>query len=168
VEWSQRGVDVVQGDLDDKDSLLKAFEGAYAVFGTTDFWGPVFDPATKSKLGDGQKINEYAFDCEVQRGKNIAEAAAETTTVERFITSALPNASVCTGGRLKHIYHFDSKAAVVENVKQRLPKLAEKMSVLYIGSYMTNWGTGLQPRQVSKALPVFDVSDPLTFRAATG
>ncbi|KEF56256.1 uncharacterized protein A1O9_07837 [Exophiala aquamarina CBS 119918] len=145
--WSKRGVDVVEGDLDDKSSLMKAFEGAYAVFGTTDFWGPVSDPASKLKLGSGQKINEYAFNCEVQRGKNIAEAAAETESVERFITSALPNARACTNGRLKHVYHFDSKAAVVEYVKRSLPTLAKKMSVLYIGSYMTNWGQGIQPRQ---------------------
>jgi hypothetical protein len=141
---------VVPGNLDDKISLLKAFEGAYAVFGVTDFWGPVFDPTSKSKLKNGQKINAYAFDCEIARGRNIAEAAAETEGLERFITSALPNASVCTSGKLKHVYHFDSKALVVEYVRENLPELTKKMSVLYIGSYMTNWGQGLQPRQVGK------------------
>lgn len=147
--WSDRGVEVVQGDLNDKASLLKAFEGAYAVFGTTDFWGPVFDPLSKSKLKDGQRINEYAFDIEVAQAKNIAQAAAETEGLQRFISSALPNVSDCTSGRLKHVYHFDSKAVVVEYIKESLPDLAAKMSVLYIGSYMTNWGQGLQPRQVS-------------------
>ena len=148
--WSDRGVEVVQGDLDDKASLLKAFEGAYAVFGTTDFWGPVFDPASKSKLKDGQKINEYALDYEVKRAKNIAEAAAETEGLKRFITSALPNANLCTGGKLKHVYHFDGKATVVQYIKENLTELAKKMSVVYIGSYMTNWGKGLQPRQVCR------------------
>ncbi|KAK5054007.1 hypothetical protein LTR84_001969 [Exophiala bonariae] len=147
--WSDRGVEVVQGDLDDKASLLKAFKGAYGVFGTTDFWGPVFDPSSKSKLKDGQKINEYAFDIEVAQAKNIAEAAAETEGLQRFVSSALPNVNECTSGRLKHVYHFDSKAVVVEYIKKSLPELARKMSVIYIGSYMTNWGQGLQPKQKS-------------------
>lgn len=129
---------------------MKAFKGAYAVFGTTDFWGPVFDPSSKSKLKDHQKINEYAFDYEVTQAKNIAEAAAETEGLQRFITSALPNANLCTIARLKHVYHFDSKAVVVEYVKKTFPELAAKMSVLYVGSYMTNWGQGIQPRQVGE------------------
>lgn len=48
---------MVAADLDDKASLVKAFEGAYGVFAVTDFW------ATMDK------------DIEVKQGKNMADAA---------------------------------------------------------------------------------------------
>ena len=35
MELANRGVEVVYGDWDDYDSLLKAFEGAYGVFCVT-------------------------------------------------------------------------------------------------------------------------------------
>jgi len=52
-----QGVEMVAADLDDKASLVKAFEGAYGVFAVTDFW------ATMDK------------DTEVKQGKNMADAA---------------------------------------------------------------------------------------------
>src|SRR5262245_24842020 len=33
-----RGAEVVQADLDDVESLKKAFAGAYGVYGVTNFW----------------------------------------------------------------------------------------------------------------------------------
>lgn len=53
----ERGCEVVEADLSNKDSLQKAFEGAYGVFGVTDFW------ATMNA------------DIEISQGKNIADAA---------------------------------------------------------------------------------------------
>ena len=37
-ELAARGAEVVAGDLDDQDSLERAFEGAHGVFGVTNFW----------------------------------------------------------------------------------------------------------------------------------
>ena len=53
----ERGCEVVEADLSNKDSLQKAFEHAYGVFGVTDFW------ATMNP------------DIEISQGKNIADAA---------------------------------------------------------------------------------------------
>ena len=52
-----RGAEVVQADLDDVDSLARAFAGAHGVYGVTNFW-ELFDPAR-----------------ETQQARNIAEAA---------------------------------------------------------------------------------------------
>jgi uncharacterized protein YbjT (DUF2867 family) len=52
-----QGVEMVSADLDDKASLVKAFEGAFGVFAVTDFWAVM----------DKEK--------EVQQGKNLADAA---------------------------------------------------------------------------------------------
>jgi uncharacterized protein YbjT (DUF2867 family) len=54
---ADQGVEMVAADLDDKASLVKAFEGAYGVYAVTDFW------ATMDK------------DTEVKQGKNMADAA---------------------------------------------------------------------------------------------
>ena len=53
----EQGVEMVSADLDDKPSLVQAFEGAYGVYAVTDFW------ATMDKAK------------EVQQGKNLADAA---------------------------------------------------------------------------------------------
>lgn len=54
---ADRGAEVVAADLADKESLARAFEGAYAVFSVTDYW------AKMSKA------------VEVEQGKNVADAA---------------------------------------------------------------------------------------------
>jgi uncharacterized protein YbjT (DUF2867 family) len=49
--------EVVQADLDDRASLERAFEGAYGVFGVTNFW------------------EHFSPDKEIEQARNIAEAA---------------------------------------------------------------------------------------------
>jgi uncharacterized protein YbjT (DUF2867 family) len=55
-ELKKHGVEVVQADLNDVESLKKAFHGAHGVFGVTNFW-------------------ECWYDAEIKQGKNIADAA---------------------------------------------------------------------------------------------
>lgn len=146
--WSAKGIEVVEANLNDEASLVKAFKGAYAIFGVTDFWGPVFNPASKEKLKPGQTINQYAYDDEKQLGINIVNAAAKTEGLQRFVLSSACNANYWTKGRLTHVYHFDSKAAAVEYCEKEVPELAKKMSVLQIGCYMSNWGAAFHPKKV--------------------
>jgi uncharacterized protein YbjT (DUF2867 family) len=54
---TKQGVEMVSADLDDKASLVKAFEGAYGVFAVTDYWA---------------KMDK---EVEIQQGKNLADAA---------------------------------------------------------------------------------------------
>jgi len=72
---------------------------------------------------------------------NGADAAAASTlgTLERFVYSALSNAKKWSKGKYTWVYHFDSKAAVVEYVKEKYPQLDAKMSTLQVGEYATNW-----------------------------
>lgn len=37
-DLTKRGVEMVQGELDDIESLKQAVKGSYGVFGVTDFW----------------------------------------------------------------------------------------------------------------------------------
>lgn len=95
--------------MGDKESLKKAFEGAYAVFGVTNFW----ESASKA--------------VEVGQGHNIADAAKESG-VKLFVWSSLPHVTKCeyfvlvptslvnealvSDGKLPHVEHFDGKAEI--------------------------------------------------------
>ncbi len=82
-QLADQGVELVQGDLDDKNSLSEAVKGVDGVFSVTDFWF-------------------YGYDRQVQQGKNIADAAAEEG-VDHFVFSGVGSHDENTG-----IPHFDS------------------------------------------------------------
>ena len=94
-----QGVEMVQAELNDVESLKTAIKGSYGVFGITDFW---------SLMDKGK---------EIQQGKNIFEAC-KAEGVKHFIFSSLPWAEKITKGVLKNVDHFDSKAEVEEFVEQ--------------------------------------------------
>ena len=154
-EWVSKGVDMVKGDADDKGSLISAFAGATAIFGLTDFWTPVNDPLTQAKLESGQKINEYAYDVEIQQGKNLADAAATVDGLEIYVMSTLPNAKKVAKGKFPHVYHVDSKPVIVEYIHNELPELAKRLSEIQLGCYMEFWKWQMpnMPRKVSVFSP---------------
>ena len=69
-ELAARGVEVVQADLDDPESLKKAFQGAYGAFCVTNFW------------------EHFSPQKELAQAKNLAEAARDTG-LEHVIWSTL-------------------------------------------------------------------------------
>ena len=145
-----RGIDMVAGDLDQPKTLTAAFSGAHAIYAITDFWQPYFNPNNKEMLKEGQTMNEFCFDLEARQGMNIANAAAKVKTLERFVCSSLSDVKKWSKGKYTWVYHFDSKAKVVEYIKDELPDLAKKMSVLQIGLYATHWQAApfLAPQKV--------------------
>ncbi|KAI1512229.1 NmrA multi-domain protein [Pyrenophora tritici-repentis] len=140
-KMSSQGVEVLAGDLDDLESLKKAFQGANVIFGTTDFWGHMSDPATHKLAAEQKRTpNEVAFDREVSQAKNIIDAAAATVdTVDRFVLSTLSDTRRWSNGALMQNYHFDAKAEAVYYLKATYPKLMEKTSPLMLGYYANNW-----------------------------
>ena len=65
-----RGAEVVKADLDDVESLKKAFAGAYGVYGVTNFW------------------EHFSAEKEKQQAKNIADAA-KAAGVKHVVWSTL-------------------------------------------------------------------------------
>jgi uncharacterized protein YbjT (DUF2867 family) len=65
-----QGVEVVAAELDDVESLKKAFTGAHGVFGVTNFW------------------EHFSPEKELQQAKNLA-LAAQATGTEHFVWSTL-------------------------------------------------------------------------------
>ncbi|KZO94770.1 NAD(P)-binding protein [Calocera viscosa TUFC12733] len=85
-----KGVDVVSANLADKDSLIKAFESAYAVFGVT---------------------IPFTEDNEELQGRYIVDAS-KASKVPLLIWSSMPSASELSDGKYTTIQHLDQKSAV--------------------------------------------------------
>ncbi|KAH8901553.1 putative hscarg dehydrogenase [Thozetella sp. PMI_491] len=136
---ASRGVDVVTGNFDEPSSLEAAFKGASAIFSVTDFWYAYADPSQREKaVAAGQSIGAFCREYEAQQGRNIIDAAAKVDTLDRFIFSALPNATKVSGGKYTHVYHFDGKGIAEEYGRSAHPKLWEKTTVLYAGLFLEN------------------------------
>lgn len=139
-----QGVEIVKADLDDVKSLVKAFDGANIIFSVTNYWEPFFRPDCRAKAAEAKiSCRKFAYDVELQQGKNIADAAAEVMAgldENGFIASTLSHAGKNSKGKLDELYHFDAKADVFPGyVKEKHPELAAKMSCVQTGFFMTSW-----------------------------
>ncbi len=97
---ASQGAEVVQADIDDVESLKKAFAGAYGVYAVTNFW------------------EHFSGDKEKDQAKNIAEAA-KAAGVEHVVWSTLEDTRKLMAAddermpMLQEKYrvpHFDAKA----------------------------------------------------------
>jgi len=94
---ADKGVELVQGDLDDPASLERASHGVYGIYSVQDFWTV------------GAKR-------EVQQGKNLADAAKKAG-VEHFVYSSAGGAERNSG-----ITHFETKWEVEKHIRSlKLP-----------------------------------------------
>ena len=142
---SNAGAEIVQGDLSDLASLTRAFDSASAIFANTDFWTTYRHPDTPIRAAAANvSSSQLAFDTEISHGTNIADAADDVPTLDRFIYSALGPIKKASKGKYPHSSHWDAKATVVEYIETTQPALAAKMSTIYLGAYITN--AFLQPQ----------------------
>lgn len=134
-----RGVDMVEGDLDDPDSIRPHVAAADAVFAVTNFW-------------------TQGYDTQVQQGKNLADVAAEEG-VEQFVFSGVGSHHEDTG-----VPHFDS----AWEIEQYADSLGIPMTVLQPVFFFQNLeafvediteGTIALPLAEGVALQMVDVDD---------
>ncbi len=90
-DLAQRGAEVVEADLSDKNSIEPLIEDADGVFCMTNFW-------------------EHGYDGEVEQGTNVADLTADVG-VEHFVFSSVGGAERNTG-----IAHFDSKWEIERHI----------------------------------------------------
>ncbi|CAG9998523.1 unnamed protein product [Clonostachys byssicola] len=121
---TSQGVQVVAADLNDKASLLAAVTGASAVFAMT---------TTGNTDWDQQDI-----ELELRHGKALADVAKEAG-VTQYIWSSLPYAEKLTGGKLTHVYNFDTKARIEDYIRS----IGIPAAFFLPGSFMTNYSAGL-------------------------
>ncbi|GLB15282.1 hypothetical protein AtubIFM61612_005097 [Aspergillus tubingensis] len=111
---SAQGITILAADLNDPTALIPAFRGANLIFSVTNYWEPFFrEDCRKQAAERGISCRRYAYEVELQQGKNIADAAAATVDSldeNGFVVSTLSYAAECSGGRFGELYHFDAKA----------------------------------------------------------
>ncbi len=131
---AERGAEVVQADLDDVESLRKAFEGCYGAFGITNFW------------------EHFSAEKEKAQAANIA-AAAEAAGVKHVIWSTFEdtrNLLPIDDERMPvlqgqyNVPHFDAKSEANQYFSDR----GVPTTLLYTSFYWENFiffGAGPQP-----------------------
>jgi uncharacterized protein YbjT (DUF2867 family) len=143
---ADRGVELVQGDFDDRESLERAVAGAYGVFSV-------------------QAFVDDDFDLEVRQGTAIAKIA-KAAGVEHFVYSSVGSADKNTG-----VPHFDSKAKVEAYIQE----IGIPATILRPVFLMENWemfgrdsilnGTLMQPLSPETKLQQVSVNDVGAFAA---
>ncbi|KAF4334213.1 nitrogen metabolic regulation nmr [Fusarium beomiforme] len=121
----EKGVEVVEANLNDIHSLETAFSGSFAIFAATNFFQNF--PSLSA---------EAAIEEEVAQGINLAKAAIATPTLEHFIWSTLPNASRVSEGK-SFVPHFAGKNKVDDYIKSHA-ELFRKTTFLWVGFYASN------------------------------
>jgi uncharacterized protein YbjT (DUF2867 family) len=86
------GVEVARGDMEDRSSLVRAFDGAFGVYSV-------------------QNSQKAGVEAEKRQGINVADAA-KTSDITHFVYSSVASADQHTG-----IPHFDSKFRVEEHIR---------------------------------------------------
>lgn len=136
----ERGVEMVQANLNDLQSLQVAFAGANAIFAYTDFAGAVFSAEAKELLvsGKASSSTDAGGRVEIQQGKNIVDAAAAIgSTLERFLWSTTPDVDKLSDGKYTGIREMQSKASVLKYIETH-PGLEGKWSAIMFGIFTEN------------------------------
>jgi uncharacterized protein YbjT (DUF2867 family) len=109
-DLASRGIEVVQGDLEDPASLARAAGGVYGIYSVQDFWS----------VGARR---------EVHQGKNLADTAKQAN-VGHFVYSSVGGAERDSG-----IDHWETKWEIEKHIK----KLGLPATVLRPVAFMENY-----------------------------
>ncbi|KAM0209552.1 hypothetical protein ACHAPQ_011295 [Fusarium lateritium] len=120
-----QGVEVIGADLKDLSSLKNAFSGSYAIFAATNFFQSFPAISTEAAIGE-----------ETAQGLNVVKAAIETSTLQHFIWSTLPNAGKISNGN-SFVPHYAGKNKVDDYIKSE-PDLLRKTTFLWVAFYASN------------------------------
>lgn len=104
------GIEMVQGDFDNPDTISSALQGAYGAFSVQNYW-------------------EHGKTAEIRQGVSFADAA-QAAGVAHMVYSSVAHANELTG-----IAHFDSKYEIEEHI--RIIDLP--YTIFRPVSFMENW-----------------------------
>ncbi|KUL82271.1 hypothetical protein ZTR_10763 [Talaromyces verruculosus] len=147
-----KGIEVVQGDLDDIDSIKAAFKGAHTVFAVT---VTIYDEQLKAReVRQGKALADAAVEAgvkyleqlkarEVRQGKALADAAVEAG-VKYLIWSTLSSPTLESKGKYSKVESFDSKYEVEEYIRS----LPIKSAFFAPSSFMQNYSGMMGPHPV--------------------
>lgn len=106
----EEGAEIVRGDLEDRDSLAPALEGAWGAFGV-------------------QTFHEHGLEAEVEQGRRLIDAARDVG-VKHFVQASVSGADEDTG-----IPHFETKTRVEEALRDS----GLRHTILRPVFFMENW-----------------------------
>lgn len=137
---SAKGVEIVQGDLNDEASLKQALKGAWGVFAVQNTW-------------------EAGVEGEESQGKRIAKLAREAG-VQHYVYTSVGSAERKTG-----IPHFENKWRVEETVRGLdFPSHVILRPVFFMENLPSPWflngdnlGTAMQPTTKLQMVAVADI-----------
>ncbi|MBW4577618.1 MAG: NmrA/HSCARG family protein [Aphanothece sp. CMT-3BRIN-NPC111] len=116
-------IELVQGDVNDQESLKKAIQGVHGVFCNTDYWSA------------GSKA------AEISQSKMMIEIC-KSEKVSHFIYSSLENCLKISDGKVP-VPYFDSKAAVEEYIDEQRQQgdewFLKNTTVLVTAPYLENF-----------------------------
>ncbi|KAH7177109.1 hypothetical protein EDB81DRAFT_752416 [Dactylonectria macrodidyma] len=126
VSLAAKGVNVVPANLNDQESLEKAFQDATAIFAFSDYYETFFE------LGD-----EKSMELEFEQGKRVALAAAKNKALQRLVLSAAPHTSKITEGEVV-CPHVEGKGRIVTYITNEMPDLAAKTTFAVFTIFANN------------------------------
>jgi uncharacterized protein YbjT (DUF2867 family) len=135
-----RGVEIVQGNLDDEASLRSALQGAWGVFAVQNTW-------------------EAGVEGEETQGKRLAQVAKQAG-VQHYVYASVGSADRNTG-----IPHFDNKWRIEETVRSlKFPSHVIYRPVFFMENLPTPWFlhddkliSAIQPSTVLQMIAVVDI-----------
>lgn len=131
------GADIVAADLDTPATLVRAFQGARAVFGVTEFW-------------------THGYAREIRHGINLVEAAS-TAGVQQLVFSSVGGTDRTTG---LGITHFDSKA----EIERRIRASALMWTVVRPVTFLENFVSARYRKAIRGGLFQFAIRPGLPFQ----
>jgi uncharacterized protein YbjT (DUF2867 family) len=127
-DLARKGVEVVEGDLEDAASVARAAAGVYGIYSVQDFW------AVGAKR-------------EVQQGKNVADAAKKVG-VKHFVYSSVGGAERNTG-----IPHWESKWEIEKHIRSLgLPATVLRPVTFMEGYYIDQVEIGILKGKLADAI----------------
>ncbi|KAF9903153.1 hypothetical protein BX616_001703 [Lobosporangium transversale] len=136
----QRGVEVVKGDLYDKESLKDALRGAYTVFGAT-----------------FTEYDDSLYAKEIIQGKNLADAV-DAAGVQYIIFSTSRHPGETSNGKHPHVHGLNAKANIEKYIRSLPIKSAFFLPSIFFQNFYSFF-TIPQP-QGDGTFTIFNVVSP--------
>ncbi|MEV5572240.1 NmrA/HSCARG family protein [Spirillospora sp. NPDC052269] len=106
---AERGADVVAADLDDEESVRRAFEGAYGAFVMTNFWAPLTPEQEAARDRARMEIEQARTAARAAKDAGLRHVVWSTLEDTRPYFAHLGRDVPTLLGRYK-VPHFDAKA----------------------------------------------------------
>ena len=108
-QLTQRGIDVVEADLDDPTSMRKAYDGAYGAYVMTNFWAPLSPQEQQRRTRAERELEQAATAAQAAKDADLTHVIWSTLEDTREVIPLSDNRVPHFDGKYT-VPHFDAKA----------------------------------------------------------